>query len=136
MSNILNIGKNEVKNQNWRDYLLYEPVVLKKFSIVYTISFLVNCLVFPAMFFQMMTTYKRQGNRDFSIFFTLLQFFGGAPEGMTGAILAHLNGNFQMLLVGLYAMFYNAFMTFFGLFSRDGLILDMYAKSEKKLNNK
>ena len=46
MSNILNIGKNEVKNQNWRDYLLYEPVVLKKFSVVYTTSFLVNCLVF------------------------------------------------------------------------------------------
>ena len=127
MSNILNIGKNEVKNQNWRDYLLYEPVVLKKFSVVYTISFLVNCLVFPAMFFQMMTTYKRQGNRDFSIFFTLLQFFGGAPEGMTGAILAHLN---KLSDVGLYAMFYNAFMTFFG-YLRDGLILGMYAKSEK-----
>ena len=119
----------KIKNGLNKEYTL---PVYGKGTLMEIIQFFVNLLIFPAIAYQMSKTWRRQEAADFNPWFVLLQFFGGAPEGMIGAILAHLNGNFQMLLVGLYAMFYNAFMTFFGLFGRNGLILDMYAKSEKK----
>ena len=115
-----------IPTSNWKRYLLEEPVIFRKYSIIYTVSFLVNCLVFPAMFFQMYKTYQRKESKDFNPFFVLLQLFGGAPEGMIGVILGHLSGNLQMLLIGLYAVFYNAFMLFFRLFGKNGLIKALF----------
>ena len=45
---------------------------------------------------------------------------------MIGVILGHLSGNLQMLLIGLYAVFYNAFMLFFRLFGKNGLIKALF----------
>jgi hypothetical protein len=123
--------------KEFKKYVLEEPVVMNKYSIVSSTSFIVNCLVFPAMFFQMYKTYQRKESADFHPGFVTLQFFGGAPEGMIGAILGYLSGDFQTLLIGIYAMFYNAFMLFFRLFGRNAYITQLIAKNNKvnKVNN-
>lgn len=102
----------------WKEYLLNEPVVFEKYSIVFAVSFLMNLLVFPAMAFQMLKTYKRKEAKSFNPYFIALQLFGGAPEGMAGAVIGFLNGNSQTMAVGLYAMLYNMFMLYFRLFQK------------------
>ena len=118
--------------EKFRKYLLEEPVFFKKYSIVLVISFLVNCLVFPAMFFQMYKTYGRNESGDFNPAFITLQLFGGAPEGMIGAIIGFLNNNNQQLLIGCYAVFYNLFMLYFRFFGKNGI----FKKNKKKINKK
>ena len=117
--------------QKFRKYVLEEPVFMNKYSIVIVISFLVNCLVFPAMFFQMFKTYKRNESGDFNPAFITLQLFGGAPEGMVGAIIGFLNNNSQQLLIGSYAMFYNIFMLYFRCFGKNGLLITKTKKNKK-----
>ena len=95
-------------------------------SKIEIIGFFVNLLVFPAIFFQMRTTFLRKESADFNPFFIALQFFGGAPEGMIGAIIGYMNNNKQMMIIGIYAMFYNAFMLFFRLFGKNGLVMSIF----------
>jgi hypothetical protein len=99
---------------------------LGKYTYLQTFLFCVNLLVFPAMAFQMFKTFIRKESADFNPWFVLLQLLGGAPEGMVGAIIGNLLGNTQMLIIGLYAMFYNTFMLFFRLFGKNGLILPLF----------
>ena len=94
------------------------------------IQFFVNLLIFPAIAYQMTKTWRRQEAADFNPWFVLLQFFGGAPEGMIGAIIGYLLGNTQMFIIGCYAMFYNAYMLYFRLFGKNGL---MVGKKNKKI---
>ena len=131
MSNNKKTGKDllipsKSSYEELRHYLLEEPVIFDKYSIVYSLSFIVNCLIFPAIAFQMWKTYKRKEAGDFNPFFVLLQLLGGAPEGMVGAILGHLSGNTQMFYIGLYAMMYNAYMLFFRLFGKNGLVKPLF----------
>lgn len=112
-----------------RKYLLkkrYNIKYLGEMSIMDLVSFIVNLFVFPAIFFQMRTTFIRKESADFNPFFILLQLLGGAPEGMIGAIIGYLNGSNQMLIIGLYAMFYNAFMLFFRMFGKNGIIKALF----------
>lgn len=115
----------------FRKYLLEEPVILNKYSIVLAISFIINCLVFPAMFFQMYKTYKRNESGDFNPAFITLQLFGGAPEGMIGAIIGFLNNNTQQLIIGCYAVFYNLFMLYFRFFGKNGIFKNKKSKNKK-----
>jgi len=115
---------------SFKDYLLHKNVInipkMGSFTIVQVVLFLVNMVVFPAMFFQMQKTFIRKESGDFNPFFVLLQLLGGAPEGMVGAILGKLNENKQMFYIGIYAMFYNTFMLFFRLFGKNGLIKPLF----------
>jgi len=119
-----------MKKNSIKDYLLNEKVLkipnFGEFTIVDVILFFVNLLVFPAMFFQMHKTFVRKESADFNPLFVGLQLLGGAPEGMVGAILGEMNDNKQMFYIGIYAMFYNAFMLFFRFFGRNGLIKSLF----------
>ena len=97
-----------------------------KYTYLQTFLFCVNLLVFPAMAFQMLKTFRRKESADFNPWFVFLQLLGGAPEGMVGAIIGNLLGNTQMIVIGLYAMFYNTFMLFFRLFGKNGIILPLF----------
>ena len=110
--------------KKFKNYILEEKIIFNKYTIETTISFIVNCLVFPAIFFQMSKTYQRQESEDFHPAFVLLQLFGGAPEGMIGAIIGYLNGDIQLLIIGLYAMFYNSFMLFYRLYGKNGYFIN------------
>jgi hypothetical protein len=122
--------------KEFKKYILEKPVVFNKYSIVLTISFIVNCLVFPAMFFQMMKTYERQESGDFNPAFISLQLFGGAPEGLIGAIIGFLSGNIQQLIIGSYAMFYNIFMLYYRFYGKNGIFKKNLAKKTKNKKNK
>ena len=115
---------------DFRKYIMYvkyfDLPVMGKLSIIDTVSFLVNLLVFPAIFFQMSKTWAIKETTDFNPWFLLLQLFGGAPEGMIGFGIGYLNNNFQMMAIGLYAMFYNAYMLFFRCFGKGGLIKSLF----------
>ena len=108
------------------DEKLFEIKYLGNLSRGELILFVVNLLVFPAMFFQMRKTFLRKESADFNPFFVLLQLVGGAPEGFVGAVIGHMEGNRQQVIIGIYAMFYNAFMLFFRLFGKNGLIKPLY----------
>lgn len=95
-------------------------------SIIETISFLANLLIFPAIFFQMMKTWRLKQTTDFNPYFLLLQLLGGAPEGMIGFAIGNILGNPQMMAIGLYAMFYNSYMLFFRCFGKKGLIKSLF----------
>lgn len=100
--------------------------ILGKYSIIEAVQFFVNLLVFPAIAFQMFKTWKLKESKDFNPFFVLLQFLGGAPEGMIGVIIGVLSKNTQMIAIGAYAMFYNLFMLFFRLFGKKGMIKSIF----------
>jgi hypothetical protein len=125
--------KNPKNNNNKKTFIeiIKEPErvnfgQLGKYTYLQVFLFCVNLLVFPAMAFQMWKTFKRKESSDFNPWFVLLQLLGGAPEGMVGAIIGNLLGNTQMLIIGVYAMFYNTFMLFFRLFGKNGLIVPMF----------
>ena len=99
---------------------------LGKYTIIETIQFFVNLLVFPAIAFQMYKTWKIKETKDFNPFFILLQFFGGAPEGMIGLIIGILSKNTQMMAIGIYAMIYQLYMLFFRLFGKKGLMKSIF----------
>ena len=103
----------------------YVPLV-GKMSIIGAVSFFVNLLVFPAILFQMSKTWSIKETVDFNPFFLLLQLFGGAPEGMIGLAIGYLTDNTQMMAIGAYAMFYNAYMLFFRCFGKGGLIKSLF----------
>tara|TARA_B100000768_G_C11271759_1_gene373788 strand:- start:157 stop:534 length:378 start_codon:yes stop_codon:yes gene_type:complete len=117
--------KTKIKNYFFEEKL-FEISYIGKLSRGELILFIVNLLVFPAMFFQMRKTFLRKESADFNPFFVLLQLFGGAPEGFVGAVIGHMEGNRQQVIIGIYAMFYNAFMLFFRLFGKNGLIKPLY----------
>ena len=100
--------------------------IFGKYSIIEAIQFFVNLLVFPAIGFQMFKTWSLKESKDFNPFFVILQFLGGAPEGMIGVIIGVLSKNTQMIAIGVYAMFYNLFMLFFRLFGKKGLIKSIF----------
>ena len=104
--------------------MLYNRIInfgeFGKYTIVEAVAFLINCLIFPAILFQMTKTWSLKKNESFSPWFILLQILGGAPEGGIGAILGHLEENKQMMAIGLYSMFYNSFMLFFRIFGTTG----------------
>ena len=110
--------------EQFRRYLLYNKNIvfgdLGRFTITEAIAFSINCFIFPAILFQMSKTWALKKNEGFTPWFILLQLLGGAPEGGVGAIIGHLEENSQMLAIGLYAMFYNAFMLFFRIFGTTG----------------
>ena len=85
-------------------------------SFTEAVAFSINCFIFPAILFQMSKTWALKKNEGFTPWFILLQLLGGAPEGGVGAIIGYIEENSQMLAIGLYAMFYNAFMLFFRIF--------------------
>lgn len=97
-----------------------------EYSFMDIVSLLINCLIFPAIFLQMLKTWKRKESADFNPFFILLQLFGGLPEGILGAIVGHLNNNKQMIAIGAYAAFYNLYMLFFRCFGKNGLIKPLF----------
>ena len=115
----------------FKKYVLEKPVVFEKYSIVLCISFIVNCLVFPAMFFQMYKTYQRQESGDFNPAFITLQLFGGAPEGLIGAIIGFMSGNIQQFIIGSYAMFYNIFMLYYRFYGINGLFVKNLKKKKR-----
>ena len=117
----------KIKNGLNKEYTL---PVYGKGTLMEIIQFFVNLLIFPAIAYQMSKTWRRQEAADFNPWFVLLQFFGGAPEGMIGAIIGYLLGNTQMFIIGCYAMFYNAYMLYFRLFGKNGLMVG------KKKNNR
>jgi len=110
------------------DKVLYIKA-FKKFSylsISDIITFAVNCLVFPAITFQIVKTWRLRETKDFSPSFLALQFFGGAPEGMVGLMLGFIFGNFQLILIGIYAMIMRGFMFFMRLFGKGGLVKPLF----------
>tara|TARA_B100000902_G_scaffold397896_1_gene463009 strand:- start:2075 stop:2503 length:429 start_codon:yes stop_codon:yes gene_type:complete len=117
----------KIKNGLNKEYTL---PVYGKGTLMEIIQFFVNLLIFPAIAYQMTKTWRRQEAADFNPWFVLLQFFGGAPEGMIGAIIGYLLGNTQMFIIGCYAMFYNAYMLYFRLFGKNGLMVGK--KNNKK----
>ena len=48
---------------------------------------------------------------------------------MIGAIIGYMLGNTQMFIIGLYAMFYNAYMLSYRLYGKNGLLVK---KNKKK----
>ena len=90
------------------------------------ITFAVNCLVFPAITFQIIKTWRLRESKDFSPSFLALQFFGGAPEGMVGLMLGLIFGNIQLILIGVYAMIMRGFMFFMRLFGKGGLVKPLF----------
>ena len=116
---------SEIKEYLFKDKLFEIPGI-GNFSRGELVLFIVNLLVFPAMFFQMRKTFLRKESGDFNPFFVLLQLFGGAPEGMVGGIIGHMEGNRQQVIIGIYAVFYNSFMLFFRLFGKNGLVKPLF----------
>jgi hypothetical protein len=120
-----------IKNyDDFRKYIMhvkyFDVPLMGKMSIVGAVSFFVNLLVFPAIFYQMSKTWAIKETVDFNPFFLLLQLFGGAPEGMIGFAIGYLTDNTQMMAIGIYAMFYNAYMLFFRCFGKGGLIKSLF----------
>ena len=98
----------------------------KYLSISDIITFMVNCLVFPAITFQIIKTWRLKETKDFSPAFLALQFIGGAPEGMVGLMLGIIFGNIQLILIGVYAMIMRGFMFFMRLFGKGGLVKPLF----------
>jgi hypothetical protein len=98
----------------------------KYLSISDIITFSINCLVFPAITFQIVKTWRLREAKDFSPSFLALQFFGGAPEGMVGLMIGLLFGNIQLILIGIYAMVMRGFMLFMRLFGKGGLVKPLF----------
>ena len=113
-----------------KKFVIEDPIIFNKFTIVVTISFIINCLIFPAMFFQMYKTFKRNESKDFNPLFLTFQLLGGAPEGLIGSVIGYMTGNIQQFIIGLYAMFYNIFMLYYRFFGKNGLL------DKKKIKNK
>jgi hypothetical protein len=118
------------KYTKFKNHIMNKKIVdlkkLGKYTIVEAIQFIVNLLVFPAIAFQMYKTWQIKETKDFNPFFILLQFFGGAPEGMIGLIIGILSKNTQMMSIGIYAMFYQLYMLFFRLFGKRGLYKSLF----------
>tara|TARA_Y100000389_G_C17411028_1_gene490933 strand:- start:644 stop:1018 length:375 start_codon:yes stop_codon:yes gene_type:complete len=96
------------------------------YSFMDLVALVVNCLIFPAIFLQMLRTWRRKESADFNPLFIILQLFGGLPEGILGAIVGDLNNNKQMIAIGSYAAFYNLYMLFFRCFGKKGLIKPIF----------
>lgn len=101
---------------------------LGKLSVIETIAFFTNCLVFPAVFFQARKTIKTQEAHDIDVVFNTLQLVGGTPEGYVGYIIGKMINNSQMMAIGLYAVVFRILMTFYILFGKKGLIKDLFSK--------
>ena len=98
----------------------------KYLSISDIMTLSVNFLVFPAITFQILKTWRLGEAKDFSPAFLALQFLGGAPEGMVGLMLGLLFGNIQLILIGVYAMIMRGFMLFMRLFGKGGLVKPLF----------
>ena len=60
--------------KEFKKFILEEPVIFNHFSIVVSISFIINCLIFPAMFFQMYKTYKTKESQDLKTLLREVQY--------------------------------------------------------------
>lgn len=96
------------------------------YSFMDLVSLIINMLIFPAIALQMYKTFRRKESADFNPLFIILQLFGGLPEGILGAIVGDLSNNKQMVAIGAYAAFYNAYMLFFRCFGKNGLIKALF----------
>jgi hypothetical protein len=105
-------------------------------SISDIITFSINCLVIPAILFQMVKTWSIRESKDFSPSFLLLQLFGGAPEGMIGLILGIIFKNSQMMAIGICAMIMRGFMFLMRLFGRGGLVKPLWNDKKKYIGFK
>ena len=101
---------------------------LGKLSIIETVAFFTNCLVFPAVFFQARKTIKTQEAHDVDVWFNGLQLLGGTPEGLVGYFIGNLINSTQMMAIGIYAVLFRLIMTFYILFGKRGLIKDLFTK--------
>ena len=106
----------------------FSKIGLGKLSIIETIAFFTNCLVFPAVFYQARKTIKTKEARDISFGFNTIQLLGGTPEGFVGFIIGKMINNSQMMAIGLYAVVFRLIMTFYILFGKNGLIKDLFNK--------
>tara|TARA_B110000967_G_C18820643_1_gene528500 strand:+ start:473 stop:880 length:408 start_codon:yes stop_codon:yes gene_type:complete len=100
------------------------------------ISLFVNFLVFPAITFQIIKTWRRRESKDFSPLFLLLQFLGGAPEGMVGLMLGIIFKNPQLIAIGIYAMILRSFMLIMRFFGTGGLIKPLWNNKKKYIGFK
>lgn len=103
-------------------------VGLGKLSIIETIAFFTNCLVFPAIYYQLKKTLSTNEAHDIDLTFNTLQLFGGTPEGMVGFFIGKLIGSLQMMAIGIYSVLFRVIMTYYILFGKNGLIKDLYSK--------
>jgi hypothetical protein len=101
---------------------------LGKLSIIESIAFFTNCLVFPAVFFQAKKTIQTQEAHDIDFYFNGLQLLGGTPEGLVGYFIGNLIDSVQMMAIGIYAVLFRTLMTFYILFGKKGLIKDLFTK--------
>jgi len=103
---------------------------LGKLSIIETVAFFTNCLVFPAVFFQAKKTIQTREAKDVDFWFNGLQLLGGTPEGLVGYYIGNLINSVQMMAIGIYAVLFRSLMAFFILFGKRGLIKDLFTKKK------
>ena len=106
----------------------FTKIGLGKLSIIETIAFFTNCLVFPAVFFQARKTIQTKEAKDVSSVFNMLQLLGGTPEGFVGFIIGKMIKNTQMMAIGIYSVLFRSLMQFYILFGKNGLIKDLFSK--------
>ena len=106
----------------------FTKIGLGKLSIIETIAFFTNCLVFPAVFFQARKTIQTKEAKDVSSVFNMLQLLGGTPEGFVGFIIGRMIKNTQMMAIGIYSVLFRALMQFYIFYGKNGLIKDLFSK--------
>ena len=99
---------------------------LGKMTVVEAVAFFTNCLIFPAIAFQVRKTWIIKEAKDVDLMFNILQMVGGTPEGFIGAIIGYLIGSPQMMAIGIYAGLFSAYMIFFTLYGRGGMIKSLF----------
>jgi hypothetical protein len=107
-------------------------IKLGKMSIIEAVAFFTNCLIFPAIYFQMYQTWNTSEAADIDISFNTLQLVGGTPEGAIGVIIGYLIKSTQMMAIGALAVFFRAFLNFYICFGKKGIVKDLYTKKGKK----
>ena len=60
---------------------------LGKMTVVEAVAFFTNCLIFPAIAYQVRKTWIIKEAKDVDLMFNILQMVGGTPEGFIGAII-------------------------------------------------
>ena len=109
------------KYELFKKNFMYRKTIFNQ-SLMDVFTFSINLLIFPAIFFQMYKTWRIKETKDFNPLFIFLQLIGGVPEGILGAIIGYLKQNYQMMAIGIYAAFYNAYMLFFRFFGKKGIL--------------
>ena len=103
---------------------------LGKVTRIEAVAFFTNLLIYPAIFFQVWQTYMTQEAEDIDIYFNTLQLFGGTPEGAVGVIIGYLIKSTQMIAIGMLAVVFRIFLTFYICFGKKGLIYDLFTRNK------